>query len=205
MWQNCRMSTALFMGVRSSFVEGAQASAAAFLDAINLGLSQQGLPHYTDPISPPNVYSGRLFGRSALDHHSSRVLVKIADLGVNSRESPNLALIRDNPFRLTFVPINFSPPFPSRYQEQIVGRAAQIWIGSLPRLQIELQFLATNLRIPMKGGRLSDETAFAINEFKPLYSGDSTELSEHERTAWLVLYEGTRLAMSHNAALSLAG
>ncbi len=193
------------MGVRSSFVEEAQDSAAAFLDAINLGLTQQGLPRYTDPTSPPSVYSGRLFGRSALDHHSSRVLVKIAELGVNSRDSPNLALIRDNPFRLTFVSIDFAPPFRSRYQERIAGSPAQIWIGSLPRLQIELQFLATNLRIPMTGGHLRDETAIAINKFESLYDGDSTELSEHERTAWLALYEGARLAMDHNVALSLAG
>jgi hypothetical protein len=199
------MSTGLFMGVRCSFVEEAQDSASAFLDAINLGLSQRGLPRYADPVSPPNVYSGHLFGRSALDHHTSRVLMKIADLGANLRESPNLALIRDNPFRLTFVPIDFSPPFPSGYHEQIVGQSIRIWIGSIPRLLTELRFLAADLGIPMRDDLLTDETAIAINEFKPLYDGDSTELSEHERTAWLALYEGARLAMDHNVALSLAG
>jgi hypothetical protein len=120
-------------------------------------------------------------------------------------QSPNLALIRDNPFRLAFVPIDFSPPFPSDYHEKIAKRPVQIWIGSLPRLKIELQSLATNLRIPMTDGHLNDETAVAINNFKSLYSGDSTELSEDERTAWLALYEGARLAMDHNVALSLAG
>jgi hypothetical protein len=47
--------------------------------------------------------------------------------------------------------------------------------------------------------------AEAINDFKPLYEGDSTELAEDERTAWLAMFEGTRLAIEHRIALSLAG
>lgn len=72
------MSTGLFMGVRGSYIDEAQASATAFLEAINGALSDKGIARYVDPQESPNVYKDALFGRSELDHHSSRVLVKIA-------------------------------------------------------------------------------------------------------------------------------
>jgi hypothetical protein len=205
MWQNCDMSTGLFMGIRTSFIDEAQDSASAFVDAINRVLITHGVSSYVDPVEPPNVYTGHLFGRSQLDHHSSRVLVKIASLGTDSRESVNLALIRDNPFRLAFVPMEFSPPSPTAYHEQLAGNAIQIWVGSLPHLLMELRLLAGDLGIPFKDGDLTDEIAAAINDFKPLHDGDSTELAEDERTAWLAMYEGARLALEHKVALTLAG
>jgi hypothetical protein len=199
------MSTGLFMGVRGSFIHGAETSARAFLDAINHALADKGLAPYIDPPEPPSVYSGNLFGRSELDHHSSRVFSEISSVGTRSEENPNLAMIRENPYRVTFVPADFSPPAPTEYYEQIAGEAVQIWVGSLPRLLAELRRLAAQLGIPLSNSELTDETARTINGFEPLHNEDSTELIEDKRTAWLALYEGTRLALEHRVALTLAG
>jgi len=199
------MSTGLFMGVRSSYVDGAEAKAEAFLDAINRALTQRGATPYLDPPEAPNVYKGHLFGRSELDHHTSRVLSEISNLGTQSSENPNLALIRDNPYRVAFVPADFAPPASTAYYEQIGGADTQIWVGSLPRLLTELKQLAVQLGIPLVNGELADETASAINQFESLRNGDSVKLIEDERTAWLALYEGARLAIEHRVALTLAG
>jgi hypothetical protein len=199
------MSTGLFMGIRCSYVKEAQASAGAFVDSINRALIDTGIEPYLDPDRPPDVYTGHMFGRSDLDHHSSRVLAEVASTGASSRQSPHLALIRDNPFRVAFVPTHFPHPFPCGYKEQIGGGPIEIWVGSLPQLLAELKLLAADLRIPLKLGNLADETAAAINAWLPLYEGDSTELSEDERTAWLAMYEGARLASEHKVALTFAG
>jgi hypothetical protein len=58
------MSTGLFIGVRYSYIEEAQASAEAFVDSINHVLLDIGVEPYLDPYEPPNVYTGHLFGRS---------------------------------------------------------------------------------------------------------------------------------------------
>ncbi len=104
------MSTGLFMGIRWSYIDEAQASAGAFVDSINRALSNTGIGPYIEPDEPPEVYKGHLFGRSELDHHSSRVLVRVASIGTSARQSPQLALIRDNPFRVSFVPASFPNP-----------------------------------------------------------------------------------------------
>jgi hypothetical protein len=57
----------------------------------------------------------------------------------------------------------------------------------------------------LENGVLSDEVAAKINEFELLTEDDDGELAEDERTAWLALYEGTRLAVENKVALSLAG
>ena len=103
------MSTGLFMGIRGSYIDDAQASAIAFLDAINRALSDKGVARYLDPQESPNVYKDDLFGRSELGHHSSRVLVEIAGLATGSKKCPNLSLIRDNPYRVTFCSGGFRP------------------------------------------------------------------------------------------------
>lgn len=64
---------------------------------------------------------------------------------------------------------------------------------------------ARNIGIPLVNGELADETAAAIRRFPALQNGDSIELIEDERTAWLALYEGARLAVEHRLALTLAG
>lgn len=105
---------------------------------------------------------------------------------------------------MVFVPVSFSSCLPTAYREQIGAGFAQIWVGSLPYLLTELTLLAGELGIPLVGGSLEDSTAVAINDSSPLYSNDPVVLAE-ERTAWLVLYEGARLAADHGVALSLAG
>jgi len=199
------MSTGLFMGVRSSFTEESRESADALLREINVVLAAESLPAYIDPDPPPNVYLGHLFGRSALDHHSSRVLVLIAEQAAHSKQSPNLALIRDNPYRVVFVPEKLVEPHVTQYRDRIDGRPVQIWVGSLDGLLDELRRLADGLGIPTVNGQIADETAAAINDFKPLSETDTTELIEDWRTAWLALYEGARLAEANAVALSLAG
>src|ERR1700751_4184935 len=67
----------------------------AFIVSVNRALADRDLPPYLDLAEPPHVYTDHLFGRSALDHHSSRVLVDIANLGASAREHRNLGLIRD--------------------------------------------------------------------------------------------------------------
>ncbi len=193
------------MGIRSSYIPEARDSASDFVDAINQVLNSRGQSGYIDPVDPPQVYNGHLFGRSELDHHSSRVIQKIAGIGCSARNSPNLALIYNNPFRVAYVPIDFSPPSPTTFHDRIGGERIQIWVGSLPRLLTELRCLAADLGIPLTDSDITDETAAAINDGKPLYAGDSLELAEDERTAWLAIYEGARLASEHNVALSLAG
>jgi hypothetical protein len=101
-------------------------------------------------------------------------------------------------------PPTLCPPAPTEYYERIGGEDTQIWVGSLPRLLTELKQLAGQLGIPLVNGELADETASAINGFEPLRNGDSV-LIEDERTAWLALYEGARLALEHRVALTLAG
>jgi hypothetical protein len=193
------------MGIRSSYIPEARDSASDFVDAINHVLNSHGQSGYIDPIDPPNVYNGHRFGRSELDHHSSRVIQKIAGIGCSARNSPNLALIYDNPFRVAYVPIDFTHPSPTAIHDSIGGKPTQIWVGSLPHLLEELRGLGADLGIPLTNGDITEETAAAINDWKSLYVGDSLELAEDETTAWLAIYEGARLASEHNVALSLAG
>lgn len=199
------MSTGLFMGVRSSFTEGSRGSADVLLREINAVLAADNLPAYVDPDAPPNVYVGHLFGRSALDHHSSRVLALIAEQATHRKRSPNLALIQDNPYRVVFVPEKRLAPHVTQYRERIDGSLVPIWVGSLDGLLEELRTLADGLGIPMANGQISDETATVINDFMPLTKTDTTELIEDWRTAWLALYEGARLAAANAIALTLAG
>jgi hypothetical protein len=208
------MDTALFMGVRCSFGGKATSAdgnctAAAFLEALNRVLAENGIERYDDPEEPPRVYRANLFGRSALDHHSPRVfleLVAMAEaLAPDPKLSRNLALIRMNPHRVTYLPRALPRPLATGYCEQNGGGPVLVWAGSLVELLRELLSLARDLRIPLANGRLADETAVAINMFRPFHELDSTKLIESYRTAWLALYEGARLALENGVALTLAG
>jgi hypothetical protein len=76
-------------------------------------------------------------------------------------------LIRDNPFRLAFVPASFTAPLLTGYREQIGGSAIQICVGSLPQLLTELKLLAGDLGIPLEEGDLTDEIAKAAVGLSP--------------------------------------
>lgn len=192
------------MGVRCSFGGNSNGSAAAFLDALNRVLAENGIDPYEDPQQPPRVYHGHLFGRSALDHHSTRVLAEIAAMAESQGPCPNLALLRENPHRAIFLPRPLPRPLATGYCEKNGGDPVPVWAGSLPQLFEELVRLARALRIPLANDHLSSETAFAINMFRPFHERDSTKLIESYRTAWLALYEGARLAMENGTALTLA-
>jgi hypothetical protein len=220
------MDTVLFMGVRCSY--GGEAAngdgncpAAAFLDALNRMLAENGIERYEDPKETPCVYRGHLFGRSALDHHSPRVFLELVAIAEASAPrpgvapkvaqnlapdlAPNLALIRMNPHRAVYLPRALPKPLATGYCEQNGRGPVPVWAGSLVELLRELLGLARDLRIPLTDGRLADETAAAINMFRPFHELDSTKLIERYRTAWLALHEGARLALENDVALTLAG
>jgi hypothetical protein len=198
------MSTAIFMGVGCSFGGETSGSATALLDAMNRVLPENGIEPYADPQQPPRVYRGHLFGRSALDHHSPRVFLELVTMAEALGPSPNLALIRKNSPRIVFLPRVLPQPFATGYCEKNGGAPLPVWAGSLPQLLDELVKLARELGIPLLNGKLTDQTADAINMFRPFHELDSTKLIENHRTAWLALYEGARLAMENGVALTLA-
>lgn len=204
------MTTALFMGVHRSF--GGETTngdgtcpVTVFINALNRMLAENGIDAYDDPEQQPRVYQGHLFGRSALDHHSPRVLMEIAAMAEAQGPSPNLALIRQNPHRVIFLPRALPRPLATGYCEKNGNAPVRVWAGSLLQLLEELVRLAPTLRIPLMKGKLSSQTAFAINMFRPFHELDSTKLIESYRTAWLALYEGARLAMENGTALTLTG
>jgi hypothetical protein len=199
------MSVGIFMGIRASYANQAQDAASSFLDAINRALGTADLPLYIDPESPCDVYDGYYFGRSALDHHHASCMSRLAELSTPTSRSPHLQLLGWNPYRTAFLPFVFEKPLETDYSERIAGSSFPIWIGSSPRLHAELQALALVLGIPLRDGALDDQVAQRINAFEPLFDVDDCSLAEDERTAWLLLFEGTRLSVVHNVALSLAG
>lgn len=206
------------MGVRCSYGceatnGGGNCPAAAFLDALNRVLAENGIERYDDPEEAPPVYRGHLFGRSALDHHSPRVFLELVAMAEATAPrpnavqnlAPNLALIRMNPHRAVFLPRALPQPLVTGSYEQNGAEPVPVWAGSLVELQQELLGLASDLRIPLTNGKLADETAAAINMYRPFHELDSTKLIESYRTAWLALYEGARLALENGVALTLAG
>jgi len=193
------------MGVRCSFGGETNGSVAALLEAMNHVLSENAVECYDDPKEQPRVYRGRMFGRSALDHHSPRVLAEMAAMAESFAPCPHLALLRNLPHRVVFLPRDLAAPFSTQAIEKNDADPAPSWTGSLPQLLQELAGLAKNLRIPLTDGKLSDETAHSINTFRPFHELDSTKLIESYRTAWLALYEGARLALENGVALTLAG
>lgn len=199
------MSVGFFLGIHASYIDEAQDAAESYLDAINSALNTIGLDNYADPDIPPIVYNDGLFGRSALDHHSARCLIEFAERATADGKSPHLGLLAVNPYRVAFVPECFDSPLPTGCAESIGGDMVQIWVGSAPQLLAELAAAAQFLEIPLEQGDLEDVVARKINDFAGLYEGDDCSLAEDERTAWLVLYEGARLAVRHGVALSLAG
>jgi hypothetical protein len=199
------MSVGFFMGVRSSYIDEAQASALDYVAAINRELLDAGLIAYEDPIDPPDVYQGGLFGRSALDHHSARCLIRVAEIASQQESCPHLALLLSNPYRVAFLPSDFPHPFATSATDRIGGMDVRLWFGSCPRLLSELVTVAPSLGIPLEHGALADDIAARINESEALFDGDKLEYAEDERSAWLVLYEGSRLANERGVALSLAG
>ena len=199
------MSVGIFMGIGASYVERAKDVGIHYLAAINTALRERGLGAYVDPKSPPNVYRDGLFGRSALDHHSVGAFVALGELAEEEAGFAHLELLATNPYRVAFLPTDFAEPFEIQHSELIAGERPRLWVGSAPRLSAELLAMAGRLDIPVAEGAISDAVAQQINAMEPLFEGDTLALAEDERTAWLALFEGARLAVQRGVALSLAG
>jgi hypothetical protein len=199
------MSVGLFMGIVPSYTEEAEDSARELIAAINSRLQEQNLPLYSEPDEPPDVYVDDVFGRSELDHHSASCFVQLAEIAEGRNSARQHLAILGNPYRAVFLPQDFGEPFETGYKEEIFGDLLEVWTGSAQRLLDELTELAPHLGIPLENSVLSDEVAAKINEFELLTEDDDGELAEDERTAWLALYEGARLAVENKVALSLAG
>lgn len=201
------MSVGLFMTIRASYVEKAREAATRYALAVDAALKSKGLEGYSDPKRAPDVYKDGNFGRSCLDHHSAGALVAIGEMAEEDEDppSPHLELLAQNPFRVTFVPTDFDAPIALEHTELIAGERPRLWVGSLPRLHAELLRMAPRLGIPLDDGKLDDEVARQIDDGELLSEGDDGALAEDERTAWLLLLEGARLAIEHRVALSLAG
>lgn len=197
------MSIGMFLGITPSFLIECQRDAKVFIAEINKALSMASLPPYYEPDPLPDPYTDGRFGRSALDHNGEAAIVALHDYCQTKEGCPNLGMLAANPYRTAFLPASFSLPIETGYIDQIGGEAMNIWIGSLPTLREELCSVATRIGIPLEDGNLSDVVAQKINDYESL-SDEDGDLVE-DRTAWLMLYEGSRLAVSFNVALSLAG
>lgn len=199
------MSVGFFMGIHASYTEEAQASATNYIKSINQALKQAKLPQYVEPAESPDVYNDGLFGRSALDHHGAGALMELAEMASERLNAPHLELLTKNPYRVAYLPYDSATPLLTDHTERIFNKVVDLWVGSTPRLLEELIELAPLLGIPLRSGELSDETAEQINDVAPLEEGDDSKNAEDERSAWLLLFEGARLAVQHQVALSLAG
>jgi hypothetical protein len=200
------MSIGCFVGpLRSAYAEEAQDRAALFAKAIDATLRKHGLPGYREPTEEPDVYNDGLFGRSALDHHGAETLTALARLANEDGGAPHIGLLATNPYRVAFLPLDFEAPLLTDHTERLFGKHAGLWIGSAPRLLTELTDLAPALGIPLDDRQLTDDIATKINNFAPLYPNDDCALAEDQRTAWLLLYEGARLAVEHQVPMCLAG
>jgi hypothetical protein len=200
------LAVGFFIGIRGSFIDEAQDSAEAFIQAINLELARLRLAPYDEPRELPNVYDGPLFGRSALDHDSARLLVELARRAMAAGSSPQLELLTFNPFRVAYVPRDVSPPVETGFRDQIGGEQYSIWCGSSERLLKEIIACAALFNIPVDDQGLEDVVASRINDYEPLSPGDDADAELADlRTTWPTLHEAARLSVGTGVALCLAG
>lgn len=197
------MSVGMFLGVRPSFTAECQDHALLFLTAINDALRRAGIDEYAEPEVIPDPYIDHCFGRSELDHHSAGTIAGVASLDAGGHENKHLGLLATNPCRAVFLPRQFQKPIETGYVEDIDGEPTSIWAGSLPILARELECLAQTLGIRLQDGDPSDHTARMINDLEPFSDDDTVDCDD--RMAWLMLYEGCRIARSADVALSFAG
>lgn len=196
------MSVGAFLGIRPSFND--ESAARAFLGAIADVLSEAGFPPYGDPAPSPNR-SRRGLGRSSLDQQSAGALIQLAHRAERSEDARHLRVIADNAYRVAFLPLELPAPIKTAYADPIGGTSTAVWIASAPALYRALIRLAPALGIPLAGDTLSDETAGLIDEGESLDENDFADAFESERLAWLMLFEGARIALAERTALSLAG
>jgi hypothetical protein len=196
------MSVGMFLGITASFLPDHQNEALKFIHEINRALRRIGRPAYVEPEERQSPYVDGRFGRSSLDHNAAGTLAALADYCPQGK-CVGLELLAANPYRVSFLPMAFPESIETDYAERIDGEMTDIWIGSIRPLTSDLSFVAEALSIPLVDGALSDEIARQIDNSDQLGQGDFSDLDHRE--AWLMLYEGCRLATEFQVALSFAG
>lgn len=200
------MSTGFFMGIKESYIPEAVKNAENYIKAINKVLIGNNIGEYIESEKIPDVYKNGFFGQSGLDHHGSSSLAELAEFAETKIQSKHLRLIKLNPYRVAFVPINFELPFATDYKETFWGNnSVNLNAGSSYKLKEELIEVAKHLGIEFNNGNLLEEQVKKINELEPFTIEEDENLTEIFRSPWLVLYEGARLSIENKIALSLAG
>ncbi|PKL75062.1 MAG: hypothetical protein CVV27_17305 [Candidatus Melainabacteria bacterium HGW-Melainabacteria-1] len=193
------MTIGCFLGIRAAWP--LQTEALSLIESLDAVLARQQLPPYQESGLVP-TYRQDGIGRSVLDHHDSEALADLANLARERRlPEAQLALLRSTRHGAMFLPLDFALPL--SFRPPLAESRLNLGVGSAPRLQAELRALGHVLGIPLKQGDLKDKTALRINDHLPLYAGDRAHHAETGRTAWLLLYEGARLAQLHQLALIL--
>lgn len=200
------MSTGFFIGIKESYIPEAKEEAKKYIKAINKVLKKHEVDEYKENEEAPDVYEKGFFGKSVLDHHSSGCLVKLCEYAEKIFNAEHLRLVKLNPYRVAFIPIDFEKPFVTDYQETLWGdNPINLNAGSSYRLKNELIEVAVHLGIEFENGEINEEQIEKINELEPFETGEDSELTEDLRSAWLLMYEGARLSIENKIALSLAG
>ena len=192
------------MGIKPSYAEGFEHEAEQYISAINNVLAYFEIEPYQDPDPIPDVYNGYLFGRSVLDHHSSPCLADLGKLAIEKCKHEHLKLIAWNPYRVAFVPVELDRAYVTQYEAEIWGRKGKINVGSSIILHDELIELAQHLGVTIVDGDIDNEQVGKINDMEPFSKSEPQNFADL-RSAWFLLFEGTRLSELHNVVLSLAG
>lgn len=200
------MSTGFFMGIRQSYIPEAKEDAENYINAINKVLSENQIGEYVENNNIPDVYENGFFGKSGLDHHSSSCLAEFAEYAETKINSEHLKLVKLNPYRVAFIPIDFEFPFATDLKETFWrNNIVNLNVGSSIKLMEELIEISKHLGIEFHYGNLIKEQVDKINELEPFDIAEKENLTEDFRSPWLVLYEGARLSIENKIALSLAG
>ena len=186
------------IGVRASYSPEDTWQAEGFLDAINVALEQRGLPPYQDAHDPQSVDAG--LGRSPefIGDSEIRHLFDIA----SGYAAFGLRGPRD-----VYLPFEFTEPLEVPFYTwgrfQLFPRGALV--GSHGMLQVALEDLATALEIPVTNAALSDDVVSSIARRLPLRpQADSPADVQELRPAWLLYFEGLRVARERQCALCVS-
>ena len=200
------MATGFFMGIKESYIDEARKDGENYIEAINKTLIENKIRGYIENEDIPDVYINDFFGQSGLDHYPSSSLAELAEYAETKIEAYHLRLVKLNPYRVAFVPIPFEYPLATDHTETFWGtQEVFLNFGSSYRLKDELLDLGQYLGIEFGNGGVINEHIQKINQFEPFKDGEAEDLSARFRVPWLLLYEGARLSIENEIALSLAG
>lgn len=153
-------------------------------------LGGMGLPPYLEPASIRSPYRGFRFGRAGTDHIGSSMAAGLARVAA----SPLLSSLAGD-----FQSALFLPDQTNDCCFSFDNYAGAIRVGPLDGLWRELNVVAPKLGVCLdRCGRLADADAEMICEEGEI---SGFEDMEDERSAWLLLFEGCRLALEERVAL----